>query len=243
MDRKTDQLRELQRTSCDDLGKVLRSLYVFESRLRKEQQQIRRQLGERDAVIRQQQVEIAKLRQTVAHYCSHRKDEGREDVEQPSSASSKPDLITSITPQSHFNGPPARSDNNINNNNNDADPHEKPTITTAAATTAVVVPPKLEGTSRKNNNVAGLPPVVDTRTKNKNPNNNVNFNKNVYSKTVTDLSLNDISSFPNPTPNNNLFVVSNSIFSKNDFTYNGVSKEVNLSTLIYVYIIPLGWRL
>ncbi|XP_015368878.1 PREDICTED: uncharacterized protein LOC107165237 [Diuraphis noxia] len=195
VDKKNNQLKEFQRSNFNDLGKVLRSLYVFESKLRKEQQQIRRQLGERDSVIRQQQIEIAKLRQSLAHYCH--KNEPCEDTEIISI--SKPDLITSISSQSHVNE---------HVKNNDIDSSEK----------LVVLPTKLEG-SRKN----VLP--VDTRSK-KNSNNNINFNKNVYSKTVTDLSLNDISSFPNPTPNNNLFVVSNSIFSKNEFTYNEVSKEV-----------------
>ncbi|XP_025415054.1 uncharacterized protein LOC112686824 [Sipha flava] len=210
VDRRTvDELLEWRRASCDNLGKVLRSLYVFESRLRKEQRQIRRQLGERDAVIRQQQVEIAKLRQTVAQHCSR-----CEDVEQPPPPPSKPDLITCITP--HQSGEPAR------NTGNDADPREKPTDD---GPWPAVVPSKLDAASRKTNVAGPPPPVVDARAKNKNPNTNVNFNKNVYSKTVTDLSLNDIASFPNPTPNNNLFVVSNSIFSKNDFTYNGVSKQ------------------
>jgi len=198
VDKKNNQLKEFQRSNFNDLGKVLRSLYVFESKLRKEQQQIRRQLGERDSVIRQQQIEIAKLRQNLAHYCN--KNATREDTE---ILISKPDLITSISSQTLLNEP-------IKNNDGDSLNSEKP----------IVIPPKLEG-PRKN----VLP--VDTRTK-KNTNNNINFNKNVYSKTVTDLSLNDISSFPNPTPNNNLFVVSNSIFSKNEFTYNEVSKEVNL---------------
>ncbi|XP_060854728.1 uncharacterized protein LOC132932386 [Rhopalosiphum padi] len=195
VDKKNNQLKEFQRSNFNDLGKVLRSLYVFESKLRKEQQQIRRQLGERDSVIRQQQIEIAKLRQSLAQYCH--KNETREDTE---ISISKPDLITSISSQSHLTEP-------IKNNDGDSSNSEK----------LIVIPPKLEG-PRKN----VLP--VDTRTK-KNSNNNINFNKNVYSKTVTDLSLNDISSFPNPTPNNNLFVVSNSIFSKNEFTYNEVSKE------------------
>jgi hypothetical protein len=198
VDKKNNQLKEFQRSNFNDLGKVLRSLYVFESKLRKEQQQIRRQLGERDSVIRQQQIEIAKLRQSLAQYCH--KNETREDTE---ISISKPDLITSISSQSHLTEP-------IKNNDGDSSNSEK----------LIVIPPKLEG-PRKN----VLP--VDTRTK-KNSNSNINFNKNVYSKTVTDLSLNDISSFPNPTPNNNLFVVSNSIFSKNEFTYNEVSKEVNL---------------
>jgi len=192
-DEKDNRLKEFQHSNFNDLGKVLRSLYVFESRLRKEQQQIRRLLGERDSLIRQQQVEIAKLRQTLSHYC-HR-NETRDDVEM---STSKPDLITSISTQSHCETV----------KNNDAADSEKHTV----------LPLKLEGTRK---NVLS----VDTRNK-KNPNNNINFNKNVYSKTVTDLSLNDISSFPNPTPNNNLFVVSNSIFSKNEFTYNEVSKEV-----------------
>jgi len=199
VDKKNIQLKEIQRSNFNDLGKVLRSLYVFESKLRKEQQQIRRQLGERDSVIRQQQIDIAKLRQTLAHYCH--KNDPHEDTE---IAISKPDLITSISSQSHLN-------EHIKNNDGDSSSNSEKLI---------VLPPKLEG-PRKN----VLP--VDTRTK-KNSKNNINFNKNVYSKTVTDLSLNDISSFPNPTPNNNLFVVSNSIFSKNEFTYNEVSKEVNL---------------
>ncbi|KAE9534538.1 hypothetical protein AGLY_008628 [Aphis glycines] len=196
VDKKNNQLKEFQRSNFNDLGKVLRSLYVFESKLRKEQQQIRRQLGERDTVIRQQQIEIAKLRQNLAQYCH--KNETHEDTE---ISISKPDLITSISSQSHLKEP-------VKNNDGDSSNSEK----------LIVIPSKLEG-PRKN----VLP--VDTRTK-KNSNNNINFNKNVYSKTVTDLSLNDISSFPNPTPNNNLFVVSNSIFSKNEFTYNEVSKEV-----------------
>lgn len=199
VDKKNDQLKKFHQSNFNDLGKVLRSLYVFESRLRKEQQQIRRLLGERDTVIRQQQVEISKLRQTLASYCH--KNETRVDTE---ISASKPDLITSISPQSH--GEPAK------NPEADTSNCEKP----------IVLPPKLLDGTRKN----VLP--VDARTK-KHSNNNINFNKNVYSKTVTDLSLNDISSFPNPTPNNNLFVVSNSIFSKNEFTYNEVSKEVNLT--------------
>ncbi|XP_003247391.1 uncharacterized protein LOC100573110 [Acyrthosiphon pisum] len=197
VDKKNNQLKEFQRSNFNDLGKVLRSLYVFESKLRKEQQQIRRQLGERDSVIRQQQIEIAKLRQNLANLCH--KNETREETE---ISISKPDLITSISSQSHLN-------EHVKNNDGDSPSNSEKLI---------VLPPKLEG-PRKN----VLP--VDTRTK-KNSNNNINFNKNVYSKTVTDLSLNDISSFPNPTPNNNLFVVSNSIFSKNEFTYNEVSKEV-----------------
>lgn len=201
VDKKNNQLKEFQRSNFNDLGKVLRSLYVFESKLRKEQQQIRRQLGERDSVIRQQQIEIAKLRQSLAQYCH--KNKTHEDTE---ISISKPDLITSISSQSLLKEP-------VKNNDGDSSNSEK----------LIVIPPKLEG-PRKNI----LP--VDTRTK-KNSNNNINFNKNVYSKTVTDLSLNDISSFPNPTPNNNLFVVSNSIFSKNEFTYNEVSKEVNFSNI------------
>lgn len=200
---KNDQLNEFQRSNFNDLGKVLRSLYVFESRLRKEQQQIRRQLGERDSVIKQQQVEIAKLRQSLAHYCQN--SVTRDEITEI--PISKPDLITSSisSSRSHSNEP-------IKNNDGDSSCSEK----------IVVIPPtRLQEGPRKN----VLP--IDTRTK-KNANNNINFNKNVYSKTVTDLSLNDISSFPNPTPNNNLFVVSNSIFSKNEFTYNEVSKEVNL---------------
>lgn len=202
VDEKNIRLREFQRSSFNDLGKVLRSLYVFESRLRKEQQQIRRQLGERDSVIKQQQVEIAKLRQTLAQYCD--KNETREDTE---ILTSKPDLITSISAQSH-----CESVKNTDADSSSCDT-EKP---------SGCIPPKSEGPRKS------VLPVVDTRMK-KSPNNNINFNKNVYSKTVTDLSLNDISSFPNPTPNNNLFVVSNSIFSKNEFTYNKVSKEVNSS--------------
>lgn len=199
-DEKNVELKEFQQTNFNDLGKVLRSLYVFESKLRKEQQQIRRQLGERDTVIRQQQVEIAKLRKTLSQYCD--KNETREDAE---ISISKPDLITSISAKSHYES--------IKNDDSDhpCKPEKLPKI----------FPPKLEVTK------TNVLPMVDTRTKN-NSNNNINFNKNVYSKTVTDLSLNDISSFPNPTPNNNLFVVSNSIFSKNEFTYDEVSKEVNL---------------
>lgn len=173
---------------------------MFESRLRREQQQIRRQLGERDSVIRHQQVEIAKLRKILSQYCD--KNDTREDVE---ISISKPDLITSISTQSH---------NECIKNDETDHPCNSEKL-------PVIFPPKSEG-QRKN-----VLPTVDSRTK-KNQNNNINFNKNVYSKTVTDLSLNDISSFPNPTPNNNLFVVSNSIFSKNEFTYNEVSKEVKL---------------
>jgi len=195
-DENDNRLKEFQHSNFNDLGKVLRSLYVFESRLRKEQQQIRRLRGERDSLIRQQQVEIAKLRQTLSHYCH--KDDARDDVEM---SVSKPDLITSISAQSHYE--------TVKNNDANAADSERHTV----------LPLKLDGTRK---NVLS----VDTRNK-KNPNNNINFNKNVYSKTVTDLSLNDISSFPNPTPNNNLFVVSNSIFSKNEFTYNEVSKEVS----------------
>lgn len=193
---KDDRLKEFQHSSFDNLGKVLRSLYMFESRLRKEQQQIRRLLGERDSLIRQQQVEIAKLRQTLCHYCH--KNETRDGAEM---STSKPDLITSISMQSH-----CETAKNNDGNAADSEKHTAP-------------PSKSDGTRK---NVLS----VDARNK-KSPNNNINFNKNVYSKTVTDLSLNDISSFPNPTPNNNLFVVSNSIFSKNEFTYNEVSKEVN----------------
>jgi len=196
-DERNNRLKEFQHSNFTGLGKVLRSLYVFESRLRKEQQQIRRLLGERDSLIRQQQIEIAKLRQTVAHYCH--KNETHDGVE---ILTSKPDLITSISAQSHCE---IVKNNDVNPSGSEKHP---------------VLPPKLEGPRK-----TVLP--VDTRTK-KITNNNINFNKNVYSKTVTDLSLNDISSFPNPTPNNNLFVVSNSIFSKNEFTYNEVSKEVNL---------------
>lgn len=200
VDEENVRLKEFQQSNFNDLGKVLRSLYVFESRLRREQQQIRRQLGERDSVIRQQQVEIAKLRKTLSQYCD--KNETREDAD---ISNSKPDLITSISTQSHSEC--IKNDEADHPCNSEKLP--------------VVFPSKSEG-PRKN-----VLPAVDTRTK-KNPNNNINFNKNVYSKTVTDLSLNDISSFPNPTPNNNLFVVSNSIFSKNEFTYNEVSKEVNV---------------
>ncbi|XP_025205458.1 uncharacterized protein LOC112601851 [Melanaphis sacchari] len=196
VDKKNNQLKEFQRSNFNDLGRILRSLYVFESKLRKEQQQIRRQLGERDSVIRQQQIEIAKLKQSLAQYCHKNKTCVDTEI-----SISKPDLITSISSQSDLNEP-------IKNNDGNSSSSEK----------LIVIPPKLE-VPRKN----VLP--VDTLTK-KNSNNNINFNKNVYSKTVTDLSLNDISSFPNPTPNNNLFVVSNSIFSKNEFTYNEVSKEV-----------------
>lgn len=223
VDQKHNELKEFQQTNFNDLGRVLRSLYVFESRLRKEQQQIRRQLGERDSVIRQQQLEIAKLRQSLA-YCCHRNEEAE------ISTSSKPDLITSISPQ--LNCEPVKND--------DSPSSGKPKVVPPPPPPPSPPPPpppplKSEGTSK---NV--LPPPVDTRTK-KNANNNINFNKNVYSKTVTDLSLNDISSFPNPTPNNNLFVVSNSVFSKNEFTYNEVSKEVNLFRVFVVFV--RVWRI
>lgn len=214
VDRKNDELKEFRRSNFNDLGRVLRSLYVFESRLRKEQQQIRRLLGERDSVIRQQQVEIAKLRQALAHYCRNRKNGARDGAE---ISASKPDLITSISAQSsHF------AEHTKTTANDDVD-------STKAVDRLDALPSKPEG-ARKN--AVLPPPPVDVRPKNNA--NNINFNKNVYSKTVTDLSLNDISSFPNPTPNNNLFVVSNSVFSKNEFTYNGLSNEV---VIIGLYIL------
>lgn len=227
VDRRNGELTDVHRSNFNDLGRVLRSLYIFESRLRKEQQQIRRQLGERDAVIRQQQVEIAKLRQTLTSACVCRKNgkpndddvTTREDAATDVSMPSKPDLITSISPQSstsssnciHDEPPPSMTDG-------DGGGLIKP----EEEDHTVLHTPKSDPGIRKN-----VLLVVDTHTQITPPKNNVlNFNKNVYSKTVTDLSLNDISSFPNPTPNNNLFVVSNSIFSKNEFTYNKAPKEV-----------------
>ncbi|XP_050442859.1 uncharacterized protein LOC126846982 [Adelges cooleyi] len=212
VDRKNGELKECRQSSFHDLGKVLRSLYVFESRLRREQQQIRRQLGERDAVIRQQQTEIAKLKQTLARtYCCC-KNEVRDDGE--TAVTSKPDLISSIWPQPNGGEPPPTTTTK-NNDAIDSSNVERQTVVLLPGTA------KLEGPKKNNAAVdtGGGPTKKPTK-------NNINFNKNVYSKTVTDLSLNDISSFPNPTPNNNLFVVSNSVFSKNEFTYNDIPKEV-----------------
>lgn len=226
LEQKDAELRKLYRTNFDGLGGVLRSLYVFESRLRKEQQQIRRQLGERDAVIRQQQLEIAKLKSSLARYCNnrHEKKNGNDHVVSVNREAdvteipepSKPDLITSISPRS-----PEFQDQVDN---------QPPVVEHR--------PLLFDKSTRKNDSVTATPPssttsppTVDASSRiihNHPTNSNLNFNRNVYhSKTVTDLSLNDISSFPNPTPNNNLFVVSNSIFSKNEFAHNGVSKEAS----------------
>lgn len=212
VDQKTDQLKDFHRSNFDDLGRVLRSLYVFESKLRKEQRQIRRELGERDSLIRRQQLEIAKLRQTLVSRC--RANDGHEVVDEAAASAvpvSKPDLITSILPRPTSNC----GENVVPAKHDEADSSHGEKI--------VVVPPTSDGARR-----LALPVEERVATKKTATNNNINFNKNVYSKTVTDLSLNDISSFPNPTPNNNLFVVSNSIFSKNEFTHNAISKEVYL---------------
>lgn len=229
VEQKDSELRKLYRTNFDGLGDVLRSLYVFESRLRREQQQIRRQLGERDAVIRQQQLEIAKLRSSLARYCNnrHEKKNGNDhvvlvnheadvtEVPEPS----KPDLITSISPRSlEFQDQVDKQSPVVEHRSLPSDK--------ATRKNENVTAPSLSSTTSS--------PMVDTSSRiihNHPTNSNLNFNRNVYhSKTVTDLSLNDISSFPNPTPNNNLFVVSNSIFSKNEFAHNGVSKEASKFT-------------
>lgn len=236
VDRRNGQLTDVHRSNFNELGRVLRSLYVFESRLRKEQQQIRRQLGERDAVIRQQQVEIAKLRQalTLACVCHRHQNNGkpndettRDDAADVLMIPSKPDLITSISPQSSLSSNCDRDDELTKTDGGSIEPDECHTVLPPPPS-----PPPLTLKSDQGGTRNNVLLVADSRAKITPPNNNVlNFNKNVYSKTVTDLSLNDISSFPNPTPNNNLFVVSNSIFSKNEFTYNKAPKEVNVLCL------------
>ncbi|XP_050521590.1 uncharacterized protein LOC126894547 [Daktulosphaira vitifoliae] len=210
---KNYELKKCQQTNFQELGKVLRSLYIFESKLRREQQQIRRQLGERDAVIKKQQIEIAKLKQCLASY--YHKNEPQEDNE---TSTSKPDLITSISPQT--NGLVTKSNDVIDSTN----------IESLSVSPNII---KLEGVKKNILTVVDVSGTPKKATKN-----NINFNKNVYSKTVTDLSLNDISSFPNPTPNNNLFVVSNSVFSKSEFTYNDLSKEMITPTKQNGKIIP-----
>ncbi|XP_015113798.1 putative uncharacterized protein DDB_G0289263 isoform X1 [Diachasma alloeum] len=58
------------------LSKILRALLVLESRLRQEQKSIRQQLCEKDNVIKNQQLEIAKLRRYTKNYIKSKREQG-----------------------------------------------------------------------------------------------------------------------------------------------------------------------
>uniref|UniRef100_A0A6V7IYR5 Lebercilin domain-containing protein n=1 Tax=Bracon brevicornis TaxID=1563983 RepID=A0A6V7IYR5_9HYME len=58
------------------LSKILRALLILESRLRQEQKSIRQQLCEKDNVIKNQQIEIAKLRRYTKNYIKNKRDSG-----------------------------------------------------------------------------------------------------------------------------------------------------------------------
>ncbi|XP_011304498.1 uncharacterized protein [Fopius arisanus] len=57
------------------LSKILRALLVLESRLRQEQKSIRQQLCEKDNVIKNQQIEIAKLRRYTKNYIKSKREQ------------------------------------------------------------------------------------------------------------------------------------------------------------------------
>lgn len=56
------------------LSRILRALLVLESRLRQEQKSIRQQLCEKDTVIRNQQLEIARLRRYTKNYLKNKRE-------------------------------------------------------------------------------------------------------------------------------------------------------------------------
>lgn len=56
------------------LSRILRALLVLESRLKQEQKSIRQLLCEKDNVIRNQQLEIAKLRRYTKNYIKGKRD-------------------------------------------------------------------------------------------------------------------------------------------------------------------------
>ncbi|XP_057327569.1 uncharacterized protein DDB_G0281497-like isoform X2 [Microplitis mediator] len=57
------------------LSKILRALLILESRLRQEQKSIRQQLCEKDTVIRNQQIEIARLRRYTKNYIKNKREQ------------------------------------------------------------------------------------------------------------------------------------------------------------------------
>lgn len=63
------------------LSKILRALLVLEARLKQEQKSIRQLLCEKDNVIRNQQLEIAKLRRYTKNYIKSKR--GEEVLEEP----------------------------------------------------------------------------------------------------------------------------------------------------------------
>ncbi|KAK0179575.1 hypothetical protein PV327_005315 [Microctonus hyperodae] len=68
---------ESERTLRDQqLSRILRALLVLESRLRQEQKSIRQQLCEKDNVIRNQQLEIARLRRYTKNYIKNKREQG-----------------------------------------------------------------------------------------------------------------------------------------------------------------------
>ncbi|XP_066994580.2 uncharacterized protein [Anabrus simplex] len=83
---KEQEERQGRELRDQQLSTVLRALLVLEARLRKEQREIQRQLQERDAVIRSQTLEIARLRR-AARSESPRKQHRNEPPAVPSSPS------------------------------------------------------------------------------------------------------------------------------------------------------------
>lgn len=86
------------------LTRILRTLYILESKLRKEQRVLKTTLGERDALIKAQQTEIVELRDQLQRIvarcvCAHKSaaDElhHKSEPHEPP-ADNKPDLISSI---------------------------------------------------------------------------------------------------------------------------------------------------
>ncbi|KAG8282782.1 hypothetical protein J6590_030504 [Homalodisca vitripennis] len=86
------------------LSQIMRALMMLEARLRREQRNIRSQLGERDAVIRAQQLEISRLKKLL--HSEVRQEEVKTSVKTPELSTTstefeydcdvKPDLISSL---------------------------------------------------------------------------------------------------------------------------------------------------
>lgn len=65
LEEKDCQVRQSEALREQQLNQVVRALLIFEAQLRREQRNIRSLLGERDAVIRSQQMEIAQLKESL----------------------------------------------------------------------------------------------------------------------------------------------------------------------------------
>lgn len=103
LEQKEQEVRTWKSLRDQQLSHLMRALMVLEARLRREQRSIRSQLGERDTVIRAQQLEISRLRKLLAAEARH-EDAKPTSVEELLIASIeleydgdvKPDLISSI---------------------------------------------------------------------------------------------------------------------------------------------------